>query len=83
MNVTSFLKQTVVNPNTSEESERLAVKFDNGRVIKLYPGKDTGIKDIEKEILADRELAIKKVVVLDGEYGPYCMLSRAKTTKEF
>ena len=81
MKVLSFLKQEVVNPQTSEQSIRLAVRFDNGRVIRMYLG-DATIEDTIEAIKADKASHIAKVVIRDGEYGEYCVFSRANTLEE-
>lgn len=81
MKAITFLKQEVVNPNTSEQSIRLAVKFDNGRVIRMYLG-DATIDDTIEAIKADKAAHIAKVVVRDGEFGEYCVFTRANTLEE-
>lgn len=81
MKAVTFLKQEVVNPNTSEQTIRLAVKFDNGKVLRMFLGDDS-IDDTITLIKADRASYIAKVVVRDGEYGEYAMFSRAVTLEE-
>lgn len=81
MNAISFLLQEVTNPNTGEQSQRLAVKFDNGKVIRLYNG-DVSIEDTIKEIKADKPSSLKKVVVRTGEFGDYCVFTKAVTLEE-
>ena len=81
MEATKFLRQTVINPNTGKESERIAVKFDNCKVIRLYFG-DATLEETIETIKADRQDALDRVVIRDGEFGEYCVLSRAKTTEE-
>jgi len=82
MEAIGFLRQTVVNPNTGEESERLAVKFDNARVIKLYL-KGEELDKVQADIKADRDKALKSITVKDGEFGPFAVLSAAVITEEF
>ena len=81
MTAVSFLLQEVANPNTGEQSKRLAVKFNNGKVIRLYNG-DTTIDDTIKAIKADKAEHIKRVVVRDGEFGEYCVFTKAVTIEE-
>ena len=83
MNAQTFLRQTVINPETSEETERLAVRFDNGKVLRMFLPKDSGtLEEVFTAIKADKPTALKKVNVKDGDFGEYCMLSSAKTTEE-
>jgi hypothetical protein len=82
MKAIGFKLQEVVNPNTQEQSKRIAVAFDNGKVIKLWNG-DVSIEDTVAAIKADKPAHIAKVCVLDGEFGQYCVFSRANTIEEF
>ena len=83
MNAQTFLRQTVINPETAEETERLAVRFDNGKVLRMFLPKDSGtLEEVLATIKANKEAAIKKVNVKEGEYGEYCMLSSAVTLEE-
>lgn len=81
MNAISFLLQEVVNPNTGEQTQRLAVKFDNGKVIRLYNG-DESIEATIKSIKEDKPSFIKRVVVRTGEFGDYCVFTKATTLEE-
>lgn len=81
MKAITFLRQTVVNPETGAESERLAVRFDNAKVIKLYFGDDT-LEDTITKIKANKQASLDRVVVREGEYGEFCVLSNAVTTEE-
>ena len=81
MKATTFLRQTVTNPNTGEETERLAVQFDNAKVLRMYlRGRD--LDEVITAIKADKEAHIKRVVVATGEFGDYAMFSGAVTTEE-
>ena len=62
MKATGFLLQDVTNPNTGEQTQRLTVRFDNGKVIRLFHGEDS-IEDTVKAIKADRDAYLAKVVI--------------------
>lgn len=85
MKAQKFLLQTVVNPNTSEESQRIAIAFDNGKVLRFYQGQQTieAFKESVKEPSV-REDVLKSIVVRDDQFGgQYCVVSMAKTVEEF
>lgn len=83
MKATTFKLQEVTNPNTGTISQRIAVAFDNGDVIKLFTRNAT-VEDTVVKIKADRDAAIKSVVVInDGQFGKYCILSNAVDKEEF
>ena len=83
MKATGFLLQNVTNPNTGEESQRIAVKFDNAKVIRLFTGEQS-LDEFKATITPEsRESILKRIVVRDGEFGEYCVVSRAITTEEF
>ena len=82
MKAISFRLQEVVNPNTAEVSQRIAVEYDNGEVIRLY-ARD-GVEAAMAQIKADRDAAIKSLrTIRDGQYGAYCVLSNAKDLETF
>lgn len=81
MKATGFVLQEVVNPNTSEVSQRIAVRFDNGKVIRLYHPDDS-IESMVEKLKADKAEYAAKAVVRTGEYGDYVVFSRAKTLEE-
>lgn len=87
-----FLLQEVVNPTNGEISQRLAVRFDNAKILKFWQGKDdngevipldVATAAIKKELGANREAYLKRIVVLEGEFGLYCRVTNAKTLEEF
>jgi len=82
MQVEKFLLQKVVNPETGEEMKRIAVKFDNLRVLKLYIG-DDNIDDVITSIQEDRDSIIKRIVVKSGDFKDFCVITKAITLKEF
>ena len=82
MKAISFLVQTVANPNTGEESQRLAVRFDNGEVIRMYIG-ERSLDEVVAEIKADKASFIAKVVPKNGQFGRFCVFSHAVTNEEF
>ena len=77
----TFLRQTVTNPNTGEESERLACKFDNAHVIKIWL-RDESLDDAIARIKENKQTALNKIIVKDGEFGEFCVFTQAVTTEE-
>jgi hypothetical protein len=83
MKATTFKLQKVTNPNTGEISNRIAVLFDNAELVKLYPGKDTTVEEKWEQLKKDPEAAKKAVrVIPDGQFGKYCVISRAEDVEE-
>ena len=83
MKAITFKLQEVTNPNNGEISNRIAVAFDNGEVIKLLTRNAT-VEDTVAKIKANRDAAIKSVVIrTDGQFGKYCVLSNAVDKEEF
>ena len=82
MKAIGFALQTVVHPDTKEESKRLAVSFDKPCTLRLWT-RDESIEDTTAAIKADREAALARVMVLDGTFGAYCVLTHAVTLEEF
>ena len=82
MKAISFRLQDVINPETGVESQRIAVAFDNGKVLRLLNG-DKTIEETKAQILEDRAKHLSMVVVVDTEFNTCCRFSNAITVEEF
>ncbi len=85
MKAIGFALENVINPETGAESSRIVAKFDNSTKLRIFIPQDFAKTPAEAvtKIKADRNNYLKKVVVLEGEYGPYAMFSAAETVEEF
>ena len=84
MKAIKFLIQDVTNPDTGEELERLAVEFDNGKVMKFYPGQDETIESFKASVTPEnRASVLERVIVVTGQFGDYCRLTNARTKDSF
>ena len=77
MKAIGFQKVKVLNPTTNVEVEKLRVSFDNGKSITLLT--DLTVEQIK----ADRDKLLSKVVVCEGEFGQYCLFTKAELLEAF
>ncbi len=75
MKAIKFTLQNVVNPQTGEELQRIMTEFDNGEEMKLLVDDIDVFKQSLKE---DRAAIVDKISVRSGEFGRYCVISRAE-----
>lgn len=82
MKAVSFKKIEVVNPTSGVVSTKVNVVFDNGVDMNLL-GRDMTTDELIAHIKLDRQAALDQVVVRNGQYGQFAVLSQAKTLEEF
>lgn len=84
-NAIGFRHTEAVNPTTGETVQQLKVVYDSNEVIRLLVPDYTSIDELIEQLKAGKKADILKQVVFvaDGEYGPYCKLTRATTLAEY
>ena len=75
----SFRLQTVVNPETAEESQRIVVTTTMGEEVRLYLA-DKSIDDTVAEIKADKHSMLARAKFKLGDWGWFAYISN--TTKD-
>lgn len=85
MKAIGFALENVVNPETGAESSRIVVKFDTSTKLRIFIPQEMAKTSEEavKKIKADRANYLKRIIVVDGEYGKYAMFSAAEIVEEF
>lgn len=70
MKFTSIIKVKAVNPQTAEVIEGFRATTDTGKELKLLNTLD------ELKGAGTPAECLSKLIVIDGQYGPYCQLRK-------
>ena len=77
MKAIGFKLVEVTNPESGEVKEKIKVVFDNCQEYFFLTNKSV------EEIKASRSEVLSKITIREGDYGKYCIESKATLKEEF